>query len=441
MNLSYFFKNKGHSGVFTCLKILILLLVTLYSGSLYAQKVKFDNKATLFVSPETGTLLADSTFEVSVFLNTHGTSVNTVELNLEFSPDTLSIVNPSSGKSIISLWSEPPRYSNTEGTATFSGGIPNGINTESGLIITVTFKAKTPGKGFVRVYPTSKVLANDGTGTNILLNLGRANFTIQPKPPKGVEVFSETHQFQDVWYNNSNPVLSWEKNDGVEEFSFELDNRPGTIPDNISDSKETVKAYENVPDGIWYFHIKAKKQGVWGGTTDFLLHIDQSPPAPFKPKVEVLTAAIATRALVSFFTTDLLSGIDHYEVGVIDKSKSELDSPAFIETQSPYQIPASVGGEVRVIVRAFDKAGNIQDANVDVFIPISQKIIFIIILLILLILFVLHYLFGHHVWAHFRRAFKIVREEEKKEHAIPPPQTPTPPTPPTQLPPPQPPQQ
>ena len=55
-------------------------------------------------------------------------------------------------------------------------------------------------------------------------------------------------------------------------------------------------------------------------------------PADFKPKAEYLVAAtiMVERTLVSFLTTDNLSGIDHYEVGVIDKSQPATESPVFL---------------------------------------------------------------------------------------------------------------
>lgn len=423
-------KNTFKHALFDFLKrfFLYTFLFSIFFGGLitHAQQPKFDNRATLTVSPQIGTFQTDSTFDVSIFLNTHGSKINTVDLNLQFSPDTLAIINPSSGTSLISLWTEPPRYSNTEGTATFSGGIPNGINTESGLLITVTFKAKKPGQGFVKISPLSKILAHDGVGTNILTGYGRATFSIEPKPPQGPQVFSETHQFQEIWYNNNNPLLAWEKEEGVNEYSLELDNKPQTIPDNTVDIKDTVKSYEQTPDGISYFHIKARKNGVWGGTTHFPLRIDTNPPAEFKPKVEVLTANIVHKALVSFFTTDSLSGIDRYEVGIIEKTKVGLESPVFLEVQSPYQLPTSIDGEIRVIVRAIDKAQNVQDAQVDVYIPLSSRLLMLGIIILFILLFIGHYLFGHHILAHFRRAFKIVREEEKAEHEH------LPPTPPYQ---------
>jgi hypothetical protein len=368
-----------------------------FSQYIFAQDRGIVNgKAALLLSPNIETVLVGSTFDVSIFLDTRGNSINAVELNLKFSPEKLSIVKPSGGKSFFSIWLAPPTYSNIEGTANFIGGITNGITTENGLVTTITFKAKAPGQAIVEVLSSSKILANDALGANIISEFGRGVYTLNPKPAEGVKVFSQTHPSGDRWYNNNNPILTWEKEPGVTDFSFELDDKPQTIPDNVADTQNTIMSYENVGDGVRYFHIKALKEGIWGSTTHFPLYIDATPPLPFKPEIEVLTAAVIDRALVSFFTTDLLSGISHYEVGVIDKTKSPLESPSFIETESPYQLPTFISGTLVVIVRAVDRAGNVRDGSADIYLPFSLKTIFIITLAAILFLIIIYYLFRHY---------------------------------------------
>ncbi len=243
--------------------------------------------------------------------------------------------------------------------------MPGGIVTKSGLIATITFKAKSAGEAVIRVLSSSQVLANDGVGTAVTTDYGRATLTLLPRPPEGPRVFSETHSVEDRWYNSNNPSIGWEKDPGVMDFSFALDDKPFTVPDNTPDSSETRASFEAVPDGIKYFHIKSRKDGVWGQSTHFAIRIDTLPPAEFYPRFDVL-AAIISRVLVSFSTTDSLSGVDHYEVGVIDRSVAPDVSPAFVEAESPYQLPTEVSGDLRVIVRAFDRAGNVRDGFVDI---------------------------------------------------------------------------
>jgi len=392
------------------LTIFLLVLVFSFQPDISAQNVS--NKAALFFSPRIETVLVGSTFDVSIFLDTQGNSINVVELNLKFPPDKLAIVQSSGGKSFFTTWLETPVHSNIEGTATFVGGVPNGIITASGLVTTITFKAKTAGQAIVEISSLSKVLANDALGTNILTELDRGIFTINPKPPEGVKVFSKTHPSEDRWYNNNSPILMWEKDPGVTDFSFVLDDKPSTIPDNTPDTEDTITSFENLADGVKYFHIKAREENIWGTTTHFPLYIDTTPPLPFKPKIEILTAAVVIqRALVSFSTTDLLSGVDHYEVGVIDKTRSPLESPSFIQAQSPYQLPSLISADLRVIVRAVDRAGNVRDESVDLRVPFSTGTIFVIGFVVATLLFLTYY-FRDKITPRLKKLLKLIKSQK-----------------------------
>ncbi len=349
----------------------ILVCSTFISFGVFAQNVVNINaqslvpKANISISPHTATFQQGAKFDVSFFINTNKNSINSIDLRIKFDANKLMIASPSAGKSIIGVWPQPPVYSNTQGTAKLVGIVPGGINTESGLITTITFQAISSGEATVEINPSSQILLNDGMGTQVDAQYERGTYMIVPVPPAGPKVFSETHPFSDVWYNNNNPVFSWDKLSGVTDFSFELDDKPFTIPDNISDSKEAIKAYNNLKDGLWYFHIKALKNKIWGSASHFLVRIDTTPPAEFTPVIDSFLTTISSRALISFFTTDDLSGVDHYEVGVLNKSNSLTESPAFIPAESFYLLPLNVSGTYKVIVRAFDKAHNVRDESIE----------------------------------------------------------------------------
>jgi hypothetical protein len=368
----------------------------------------------------------NSVFDIPILVNTRGSNINGIEIRIHFDSDRLEIVKPSSGLSIIGVWIEPPGYDNTRGLASYVGVVPNGITTNAGLVGTITFRAKKIGKAVVTFGQNSKVLLNDGQGTQAVVELGRAEYTIVPKAPEGVHIYSETHPFQSEWYNNNSPIVSWDRDIGVAGFSYTLDNKPSTVPDNVININETSKAFENLDDGLWYLHIKGIKNGAWGTTGHFLIHIDTAPPADFKPEVNFLLAAIISteRALVSFFTTDNLSGIDHYEVGVIDKSQPITVSPVFVQAESPFQVFVTDKNKLNVIVRAVDRAGNIRDVSVLVGPPslftkfIQDHLVYILLLIILvgLVSLILHYLVGHHIIRYLHKAMELVKREEQGDN-------------------------
>ncbi len=376
----------------------------------------------IYFSPRTGSFVEGTTFDIPILLNTRGASVNGLEVRVSFDSSRLEIVRPTGGESVIGVWVEPPRFDNSKGTASYVGVITNGITTGSGLIGTITFKSKRTGRASIVIDASSKVFLNNGLGSEMNAELGRADYTILVKPPEGVRIFSETHPSQGEWYNNNSPSISWEKDQGVEGFSFILDNKPSTIPENKVLTSETNKGFENLEDGLWYFHIKATKNGVWGTTGHFLVRIDTKPPAEFRPQLNYITAstALIDRALVSFFTTDNLSGIGRYEIGIIDKAESTSVSPVFVEAESPFQVPLSGSGNLIVIVRAIDMAGNTRDLSLNVESPsllknfIKNNIIYVILLFasVLITGFVVNYLVGHHIIRHIKRAIEFIKKDE-----------------------------
>lgn len=411
-------------------KIIFLFSIAVFFGFNFvnAEVVNVDanklvSKVDISLSPRSGTFVEGSTFQVPILINTRGKSVNGIEVRINFNKDKLMIVNPSGGTSIIGVWVEPPTYDNTRGTATYVGVVPSGITTEAGMVGLITFKVKSTGLAVVSINSNSKILLNDGLGTSANLDLGRAEYTLLSKPPEGVKIFSETHPIQESWYNNNNAIVSWEKDFGVIGFSFVLDDKPNTIPDNIVDSEDTTKTFDKLDDGLWYFHIKAKKGEAWGNTGHFLFRIDTNPPARFTPEANYLVAStiLVERTLVSFFTTDNLSGIDHYEVGVIDKDQPLTKSPVFVQAESPFQVPLNSGGKLQVIVRALDKAGNVRDESLDVHAPfviskfVTDYLVYILLGIIILgiVILVSHYMFGHHIIRHLKKAFTMKDDEDE----------------------------
>lgn len=416
--------------IFCTVRIASLLIIVGFFSPVFAQQEVHLNAQSLqpnvdvYFSPRSGSFTQDSTFEVPIVIDTNGASVNSMELEVVFDPTKLSVVNPSGGRSIIGVWIEPPSYDNTRGVVRFVGTIPGGITADSGLIATITFRARASGDTALRFSGSSQVLLNDGYGSTANATFGRASYTITAKPPEGVAIYSDTHPSPDRWYNNTSPVLSWNAPD-ADAVSFVLDTSPLTVPDNTAQENTGVKAFEGLTDGQWYFHLKTRRNGAWGNTTHFPIKIDTTPPAEFKPHIDYIAAAAAAyHGLVTFETTDALSGIDHYEVGTIDLATPNA-SPVFIQTESPYRVP-STATKTRVIVRAFDTAGNIRDASIDVdtssLLALAMRNIWTLALaaalILILALFGIHYLIRHHVLHYLKDAWRIFRKEQKLDAAM-----------------------
>lgn len=379
-------------------------------------------KSELFITPRNANFLVGSTFETPIYIDTYKNNINAVNLKIKFDPKKLSIVKPSGGKSIFGIWVETPSYDNTRGTASLVGLIPGGIVTSSGLIGTITFKALESGTTKVSITDYSSANLNDGFGSEVKLTLNGATYNLTPKPPEGAVVSSQTHPSQERWYNNNSPVISWESEENTLGFSIVLDSNPQTIPANIINTQTTSAYYENLKDGIWYFHVKSNKENIWGNTSHFQIKIDTTPPASFTPDANTISENnTKSKYLLSFLTTDSLSGINHYEIGTIDKKTESSISPVFIETESPYLIPLDQTNNLKAIVRVFDNAGNMREESIDLYpsfsliAKIKQNTVYILLFLLLIIILEIlaHYIFGHKIFSHIRRAYEFFKRDSK----------------------------
>jgi len=192
-------------------------------------------------------------------------------------------------------------------------------------------------------------------------------------------------------------------------------------------------------DGIWYFHLKAKKGDIWGGVTHYIVQIDTTPPAAFNLIFEPAfkTPNVTSREpIISFITTDSLSGVDHYEIKTINFTEGgKKETGFFVEVASPYKLPLLDLGEHEVIVRAFDVAQNWRDVSARIeaipfekvfyitkkginifgfFLPWWKVILILVFLIILLIILVFWYWRRHRRLVKRREALKKIEERIKK---------------------------
>ncbi|MBL8030199.1 MAG: hypothetical protein JNN11_03050 [Candidatus Doudnabacteria bacterium] len=318
--------------------------------------------ATLSTSPASGTFTVGSTFDVSIYLNTEDQSVNAINTALSFPPDKLQLVSPSTGKSVIGVWTAQPTVNNQIGKVELQGGVPGGIKVGNGLVTTLTFRVKSVGTATIKFLDNSKVLLHDGRGTDVLSNTSSGIYQLVLPPPAGPVVVSQTHPDQTLWYSGKTVTLSWSAEEKVAGYSYEISQDPVGIPDDTQDSDKSSVTYRNLSDNIYYFHIKALSGGSWGGTTHFAIKIDSDPPADFPLKVIPSARTVRKQPIFEFQTTDKNSGINHYELKLVNL-KEGGEQPLFVETVSPYVPQELSPGEYLVLVRVYDNAGNIREVS------------------------------------------------------------------------------
>jgi len=307
--------------------------------------------------------------------------------NLSFSPDKLAVISISKSDSIFSLWTTEPTFSNSNGTISFAGGIPNpGYTGVAGKIIMVTFRAKVSGTAVVN-FSSGAVLANDGAGTNILSSLGNGSYSLQvggvipatsPATPTTIPdlpvISSPVHTDSNKWYNDNNPELNWTLPNDVTGVSVLLNDKPSSNPGPVSDGLFDLKDYQDLDDGVYYFHVKLKNRFGWSQITHYRVQIDTEPPRPFEVIVKEGNETDNPQPTLLFEATDDLSGLSHYEVK-IGEGDFSIVSVEEIERNS-YKMPVQGPGKHSIVVKAVDKADNSTLAMTEVdILPIESPII------------------------------------------------------------------
>jgi len=340
--------------------------------------------ATLYLLPSTGNYTVGTTFSVVVKVSSGGVPINAAEGSLIFNTEELNVVSLSKSGSIFTLWTTEPTFSNSAGTIEFGGGTPTSFTGAAGTIVTITFKAKKSASANVN-FLSGSVLAADGKGTNVLANMAGGTYTLKPGivtppaeevppeeyvPPPTVGapaapvIFSLTNSNPDKWYSNNDPEFNWKLPSDATGVSLLLHKSPTANPGPVSDGLMESKKYDDVEDGIWYFHIKFRNQYGWGAITHRKVLIDTQAPKPFAIKVDNEGDPTNPSPILHFDTTDALSGIEYYEVKIGEAEPVPITT-AYLK-ENPYQMPSQAPGKHTVLVKASDAADNFTIATTDV---------------------------------------------------------------------------
>ncbi|MFA4890589.1 MAG: cohesin domain-containing protein [Candidatus Paceibacterota bacterium] len=260
-------------------------------------------------------------FSVSLSINTDGQAINTISGTISVPTDKFQIVDVRYGSSIVSLWVDKPKIDYNNGTIIFTGGIPGGYNGSNGPILSFGLKAKKVGSAVVGLQDI-KVLLNDGIGTelkNISLNTLSLNISEAPAKP-------------------------------VQETPAEPEKNPPAGGEEI---------YAPTPD--------------------------ITPPENFIPVISRHPSIENNKFFASFFAVDKDTGISYYEVEekpfLLSLVTDKFNKP-FIKADSP-NILRGQYWSYRVIVRAYDQAGNYTTGFADK--PFSPIILLIFVLILIAI--------------------------------------------------------
>ena len=331
--------------------------------------------ATLNFSPPSGSYNIGSTFSVNVNVESADQAMNAASGVVSFPWDKLEVVSISKQGSIFSLWPAEPSFSNSPGTVSFEGIVLNpGYTGVSGKIITITFRARSTGVANVS-FSSGSVLANDGTGTNILNGMRVSVFTLASAGEKPItpqaevptatgntfSITSATHPDQTKWYADNTPEFSWELPLGTLGVRTLIGKSPTSNPSVSYIPPITKKKIDELPDGIYYFALQVRTAAGWSPVSRYRVNIDTTPPKPFSVTFPHGNTGWEPQPVVFFNTTDNESGISHYDIKVGSEAKPIKTAP--VAESNPYVLPPQVPGTYTLLVTAVDNAGNVRNGS------------------------------------------------------------------------------
>ena len=334
-----------------------IIITIIFLISLFLPKLVFaESENILYFSYPKDSLSVGEEVEVKVKLNTGSQPINTVSAVI-YCTDEMELINFSKENSIFLFWPEEPRHIKDEKTGnhkiSFSAGLPNpGFTGRDAEILIIKLRAIKEGELKFN-FERTDILANDGKGTKLESYGKDLAFNIK-KEGQGFKsetmVYSKTHLNQDYWYNNDSPEFKWILAENIDSVSFVLDEFNNTEPDNLSEGKMNLTGYQGLREGVWYFHIKFFNGENWSDAEHFKIKIDKNPPLPFGIALDNKGDLTNPSPTIYFEARDELSGIEHYEVRIGDKTVgySPAGSSFKLQNQSP--------GTYSVAIIARDKA-------------------------------------------------------------------------------------
>lgn len=343
--------------------------------------------ATLNFSPASGSYDKDRNFSVGIFVSSPNQAMNAASAIIKFPSDKLQVVSVSKSGSIVDFWAQEPSFSNVIGEIKIEGIVLTpGYKGNSGRLLTINFRGRNPGTAGINIF-SSSVLANDGVGTNIQTGVTGATFTINEVTVKEPEVIkiedlkpveegvvvvkegetcepdsiitSSTHPGV-VWRRENSAAFSWDLPPGTLASKIAFDKNPNTEPSIINSPAIVEKRYENVEDGIWYFHLSLQGNDGWSKTEHFKIKIDHTPPSI--EASEVKRADLTDpRPVINLKLEDKTSCVKNFELSINGKLVDYETLP-----NGDLKLSTIEPGEHELVITAYDRAGNKNEKFLDI---------------------------------------------------------------------------
>jgi hypothetical protein len=155
----------------------IIILVTMLSIAALSLEKRLIERSTYIIPtkktamvdiPEYGSYKINEVTIVPIRVSGLKTPINVVQADIQYDPILVEVQDVIVGESFANIFIQKD-IRNDLGFTRVTGGVPNpGFTGEEGVFAKLLIRCKSSGAGKISVLPTSKVLANDGKGTDVL---------------------------------------------------------------------------------------------------------------------------------------------------------------------------------------------------------------------------------------------------------------------------------
>ena len=321
--------------------------------------------SVLKFEPDSG--LFDTSYKQSVAIKvlSGGENINAVNIMVDFDPTAMEVEDINTVNSFCQkdLFVEK-LIDNKQGKISIVCGVPNpGFTSQEGIVAELIIKPLREGRFSLNFSPYSQVMANDGLGTNVLRQVNGASYQIEDykkDSDNDLTVVSPSHPNSEKWYQEKNIEFYWGSVVSVnQKLTYIFSHNPNAVPDKNFDGVLTGQKSLNLRaknDGIYYFNLLA-----WQGNKPLLpaasvkVKIDSSPPD--QPVIKLSSTELSKGDILrmEFASNDSLSGLQRNFYVMIDDNY-------FLPSGSSLFMPFVEAGKHKIIVRAFDNAGNYSDS-------------------------------------------------------------------------------
>jgi hypothetical protein len=330
----------------------------------------FTHSATLYLLPESVKVNVGENLKIGVYVDSVDQTMNAFSFLIFYPKNLLKFVNFSKSGSTINLWVQEPEHNSINAQLSGEGLVLNpGFQGKRAKVVEINFQALKEGEAKIE-FLKGMVLANDGQGTNILSSMKGGSYRILAQkvevpektslnlPPKPI-IFSPTHPNENAWYNNNNPIFTWNVPKEVDVVRTGYERNADLMPLVEYLSPISRRELKGISDGIYYFAVQFGNKAGWGPIARYKFQIDTVPPQI--TNFSLLSKGSVVEVKIS--AVDSLSGIDKIEIYIDDALyKSDI-----FDKDYPLIIPGLIGEhQIKVIVK--DKAGNqdFKEQKIDV---------------------------------------------------------------------------